>query len=69
LVVKILILLCIYFTTVRTRTELTETLEDDTVNDYTLTGGDVTQERMSNHPPSTKGVSEILSSEIDYDKR
>ncbi|XP_062613187.1 uncharacterized protein LOC134274962 [Saccostrea cucullata] len=41
-------------TTVRTTTEMTVTVEDETINDYTLTGGDVTQERMSNHPPSSK---------------
>lgn len=54
-----------FCTAVRTKTEITETLEDETINDYTLTGGDVTQERMSNHPPSTKGVSERLSSLTD----
>ena len=40
----------------RTTTYQTGTAEDETLNDYTLTGGDVTQERMSNHAPSTKGV-------------
>lgn len=40
---------------VRTTTYETESGEVETVQDYTMTGGDVTQERMSNHPASSKG--------------
>lgn len=39
---------------VRTTTYETESGEVETVQDYTMTGGDVTQERMSNHPASSK---------------
>lgn len=52
-------------TTVRTTTYETESGEVETAQDYTMTGGDVTQERMSNHPASSKGQEEPAPIEND----
>lgn len=54
---------------VRTTTYETESGEVETVQDYTMTGGDVTQERMSNHPASSKGRVRIQTKHMTFINR